>query len=134
MILFHFLLFFHNKLLIFHCHLICILIKWIYIVTIIERRIRYIMKKKIKIQNTVYWSIAVTLIFTVIFICICIFNQKQFHSFQESSQQYILCKDSVEQLEEGCNYLVDQARLYAMTSNKYYMDLYFREAHMTKRR
>ena len=68
------------------------------------------------------------------FIFICIFNQKQFHSFQESSQQYVLCKDSVEQLEEGCDYLVEQARLYAMTGNEYYMDLYFREAHMTKRR
>ncbi|MFR7518800.1 MAG: hypothetical protein ACLUVD_02695 [Mediterraneibacter faecis] len=92
------------------------------------------MKKKIKIQNTIYWSIVVTLIFTALFIFICIFNQKQFHSFQESSQQYVLCKDSVEQLEEGCDYLVEQARLYAMTGNEYYMDLYFREAHMTKRR
>lgn len=92
------------------------------------------MKKKIKIQNTIYWSIVVTLIFTALFIFICIFNQKQFHSFQESSQQYVLCKDSVEQLEEGCDYLVEQARLYAMTGNEYYMNLYFREAHMTKRR
>lgn len=92
------------------------------------------MKKKVKIQSVSSWSIGITLVFALIFAFLSIHSQKQFHVLQDSTQQYIVCEKAAKQVQDGCDYLVEQARLYAMTGEEHYMRLYFKESNMTQRR
>lgn len=92
------------------------------------------MKKKVKIQSVSSWSIAITLVFALIFAFLSIHSQQQFQVLQDSTQQYIVCEKAAKQVQDGCDYLVEQSRLYAMTGDAHYMSLYFKEAQMTQRR
>ena len=92
------------------------------------------MKRKIRIQRVSFWSLIVTLIFAFIFAALSIVGRKQFTVLQDSTEQYILCENAAKQLQDGSDYLTEEVRLFAMTGNSQYMDLYFKEADITKRR
>lgn len=54
--------------------------------------------------------------------------------FEDATDQYIVCENAARQLQDGSDYLTEQVRLYAMTGERNYLDQYFEEADVTKRR
>ena len=92
------------------------------------------MKRKIKIQSISAWSIGITLILTVVFVVILHHVQNEVKRFEDATDQYIVCENAARQLQDGSDYLTEQVRLYAMTGERNYLDQYFEEADVTKRR
>lgn len=92
------------------------------------------MKKKVKIQTISTWSIVITILFALIFSFIFIQGGNEFQVLRTTTEQYILCENAAKQLQDGSDYLTEQVRLYAMTDEQQYMDLYFEEANVTQRR
>lgn len=93
-----------------------------------------LMKKKIKIQNVSAWSIGITLALALLFIVISIQAEKEFRVLRSATDQYIVCESAAKQLQDGADYLTEQVRLYAMTGDLQYLELYFQEVNETKRR
>ena len=93
-----------------------------------------LMKKKIKIQNVSAWSIGITLALALLFIVISIQAEKEFRLLRSATDQYIVCESAAKQLQDGADYLTEQVRLYAMTGDLQYLELYFQEVNETKRR
>ena len=92
------------------------------------------MEKKIKMQKVSTWSIGVTCILAVLFAFVSIVGQKEFQVLETATDQYIACENAARKLQDGSDYLTEQVRLYVMTGEVQYMDLYFEEATITKRR
>ena len=92
------------------------------------------MERKIRIQKVSTYSIAITIILGLLFTLICIMGEKEFHIVRDTTNQYIDCENAAKQLQNGSDYLTEQVRLYAMTSDITYMENYFKEANVTKRR
>lgn len=90
--------------------------------------------KKIRIKNVSAWSIGITIALALLFAVICIRAEKEFRVLKTATDQYILCENAAKQLQDGADYLTEQVRLYAMTKERIYMDRYFEEADVTKRR
>ena len=92
------------------------------------------MNKKIKIKTVSAWSIGITIAFAFLFIIVCTQSEKEFRTLRITTDQYITCEKAAKQLQDGSDYLSEQARLYAMTGQTEYRDLYFEEANETQRR
>ena len=92
------------------------------------------MKKKIRIQRVSAWSIGITIVLAVLFAVISIEGDKEFHILEKTTNQYISCENAAKQLQDGSDYLTEQVRLYAMTGNGEYREMYFKEADETMRR
>lgn len=92
------------------------------------------MKRKIRIQRVSAWNIGITIVVAVLFACIAAMGRKEFHILQTSTEQYISCEKAAKELQDGSDYLTEQVRLFAMTGQSEYMELYFKEADLTKRR
>lgn len=92
------------------------------------------MKRKIKIERVSTWSIVTTIIVAVLFGFISFQSEREFHVLQTTTEQYILCEKAAKQLQDGSDYLTEQVRLYVMTTEREYLDLYFEEADETQRR
>ena len=92
------------------------------------------MKRKIKIERVSTWSIVTTIIVAILFGFISFQSEKEFHVLQTTTEQYILCEKAAKQLQDGSDYLTEQVRLYVMTTEREYLNLYFEEANETQRR
>ena len=92
------------------------------------------MNKKIKIETVSAWSIGLTIAFAFLFVLICTQSEKEFRVLRNTTEQYIVCENAAKQLQDGSDYLTEQVRLYAMTGQTEYRDLYFEEANVTRRR
>ncbi len=92
------------------------------------------MSKKIKIQKVSSWSTGITILVAIVFVCISILGEKEFATVRDTTEQYITCERAAKQLQDGSDYLTEQARMYAMTGKRKYMDLYFMEADVTRHR
>lgn len=92
------------------------------------------MKRKIKIQTVSFWGIGLTILIALCFVVISIWGQKEFRVMKKATNQYIECENSARQLQEASDYLTKQARKYASTGSRKYMESYFRELNDTRRR
>ena len=92
------------------------------------------MKRKIRIRRVGAWNIGITLIVGFLLALISMAGEKKFQVLQSATEQYIACENAAKQLQDGSDYLTEQVRLYAMTGQREYMDLYFEEAEVTRRR
>ena len=92
------------------------------------------MKRKIKIQKISAWCIGATIVLALLFAFVLVQGEKEFQILRLTTDQYILCEKAANQLEEGSKYLTEQVRLYAMTGEDQYMEAYFHEADVDKRR
>lgn len=92
------------------------------------------MNKKIKVKTVSAWSIGITIAFAFLFFIICTQSEKEFRILRNTTEQYIACESAAKQLQDGSDYLTEQVRLYAMTGQTEYRDLYFEEANVTRRR
>ena len=55
-------------------------------------------------------------------------SEKEFKILRMTTEQYIACERAAKQLQDGSDYLTEQVRLYAITRESKYMNLYFEEA------
>lgn len=92
------------------------------------------MKRKIRIQRVSTFNICITILVAVLFAMIAMMGRKEFKTLQMTTEQYIECESAAKQLQDGSDYLTEQVRLYAMTGQPEYVDRYFEEADVTKRR
>ena len=92
------------------------------------------MKRKVRIKNVSAWSIGITLALALLFVVVSIQAEKEFRVLRSTTDQYILCENAAKQLQDGADYLTEQVRLYTMTGEEEYLDLYFEEANVTQRR
>ena len=92
------------------------------------------MSRKIKIQKVSIWSMGITVAIAVLYSFIVVQSEKEFHILETTTQQYIECEQAARQLRDGSEYLTEQVRMYAMTGNTEYMDNYFEEVNVTRRR
>ena len=93
-----------------------------------------VMKKKIRIQRVSTFSIVTTIVLTVIYATLFTYGSRVFYTMKESTEDYMLCANAAKDLQDGSDYLTEQVRLAAMTSETKYIDLYFKEANETQRR
>lgn len=91
-------------------------------------------KKKIRIQRVSIWNICLTLILAIGFGILCFQSAKEFKVLRNATTRYISSEKAAKQLQEGSDYLSEQVRLYAVTGDVKYRDLYFEEVNSTKRR
>lgn len=89
---------------------------------------------KIKIQTISAWNIIATILVTLIFICIYGRGENEFKTYQNITEQYVLCKEAASQMQKASDYLTEQVRLYTLTGEREYLDSYFYEANTRKRR
>lgn len=92
------------------------------------------MNRKISIRRVSNFSIVLTIILAVIIALLSIFVGKEFSSLQQTTDQYILCENAAKQLQDASDYLAEQSRLYTITRQTKYRDLYFEEVNVTQRR
>jgi len=59
---------------------------------------------------------------------------REFNEVQQSTSDYMSWKQTALDVREASDYLTDQVRYYVFNKNKMYMDNYFEEANVTKRR
>ena len=90
--------------------------------------------KKISICKVSRISIGVTAALAIILSALSIFSLREFSRLLETTNQYILCENAAKQLQDGSDYLTEQVRLYTITRQTRYRDLYFEELDTTKRR
>ena len=88
----------------------------------IQKRVVYIMKKKISICKVSQISIVLTAVIAVILSALSIFSLKEFSTLQQTTEQYILCENAAKQLQDGSDYLTEQVRHLAGTYNKVYLE------------
>ena len=92
------------------------------------------MKRKVRIQSVSAWNIGVTVVVAALFVFISVAGEREFAVLRNTTEQYIVCENDAKQLQDGSDYLTEQVRLYAMTGETEYRDLYFEEADTTRRR
>lgn len=76
----------------------------------------------------------VALLLAVLLAYVMMCGNREFRTLQTVTEQYIECENAAKQLQDGSDYLTEQVRLYAMTRQTKYRDLYFEEATVTQRR
>lgn len=92
------------------------------------------MGRKIKIRKVSSWSIGITIVVAALFVVISVLSEREFSILHNTTEQYIQCERDAKELQDGSDYLTEQVRLYAMTGQRTYMDQYFKEAEITRRR
>ena len=90
--------------------------------------------KKIRIQRVSIFSVITGAVLLVAFMIISFWGWKEFNVLQEVNEQYILCEKAAKDVQDGSDYLTEQVRLYALTGEQKYMDNYFTEVNVTRRR
>ncbi len=91
------------------------------------------MAKKIKIRKVSAWILRITFVLTVLFTVVSVQSEKEFKILRMTTEQYITCERAAKQLQDGSDYLTEQVRLYAITHETKYMDLYFDEIQSKRR-
>lgn len=89
---------------------------------------------RLRIQTVSRWSIGLTLLLTVIVAGIGIWSVQEFQVLKDTTDQYIECEEAARQLQTGSDYLTEQVRMYALTGEREYMEMYINESEHTKRR
>lgn len=79
-------------------------------------------------------SIAVAMVLTALFVGIAICGKKDLREYEAATEQYLLCEKSAENLQKGSDTLTEQVRMYVITGQREYMDGYFQEVNVTRRR
>ena len=86
-----------------------------------------VMAKKIKIRKVSAWTMGITVVLAIMFAIVSYKSEKEFRTLRMTTEQYIVCEKAAKQLQNGSTYLTAQVRMYAITRERKYMDLYFEE-------
>lgn len=90
--------------------------------------------KGIHIERVSLAELVITLVLAAALAYVMMTGNREFQALQYATNQYIQCENAAKQLQDGSDYLTEQVRLYAMTQQTYYRNLYFKEANVTQRR
>ena len=90
--------------------------------------------KKIRITTVSRVSIVMTAVVGAICIGLFLSGHSHLVELRQATETYMDCDHATRQLQNGSDYLKDEARLAATTGDTRYVDLYFQEAKITKRR
>lgn len=97
-----------------------------------EKKPRQIKGVRISTVNIV--MILISCILYILLISATIRASDRYKEVHNSMENYIACEESSALLTEGSAYLTEQVRLYTVTLEPEYMDNYFTEVHITRRR
>lgn len=89
---------------------------------------------KVKIRKISSWSMAVTVALTCVCVVVSAWGYKKYTVLRGATQDYIDSESAAQQLRAGSDYLTKQARLAAATGEQQYIDAYFEEANVARRR
>ena len=90
--------------------------------------------KKIRIQRVSAFDVTVTLPLAVILGLLSVRGICKLSKMQTATEDYIQCQTLARQLQSGSDYLVGQMRMYTATGQREYMDNYFENLNVTRRR
>lgn len=90
--------------------------------------------KKIRIQRVSAFDVTVTLPLAVILGLLSVRGIGELSKMQTATEDYIQCQTLARQLQSGSYYLVGQVRMYTATCQREYMDNYFENLDVTRRR
>lgn len=90
--------------------------------------------KKIRIQRVSAFDVTVTLPLAVILGLLSVRGIGKLSKMQTATEDYIQCQTLARQLQSGSDYLVGQVRMYTATGQREYMDNYFENLNVTRRR
>lgn len=88
----------------------------------------------IKIHTISIWNLVIAIVATVIFIGFYEQGKSEFRTYQDVTEEYHYCKEAALELQAASDYLTEQVRLYTLTADNEYVDTYFTEVNVTKRR
>ena len=91
-------------------------------------------KDGISIQNTNLVMTVAAIIISVLLIWATFVAGSQYSELQTRTDQYIQWQKDASALQAGSDYLTEQARCFAETGERVYLDNYFEEADVTRRR
>lgn len=89
--------------------------------------------KKIRIERVSIGSIAVTILLGILLVFVSSECTQQFAALQTATDEYIECENQASELQAASDYLAEQVRLFVVTGQREYMDLYFEEKDVTRR-
>ena len=89
--------------------------------------------KKIRIERVSIGSIAVTILLGILLVFVSSECTQQFAALQTATDEYIECENQASELQAASDYLAEQVRLFVVTGQREYMDLYFEEKNVTRR-
>lgn len=90
--------------------------------------------KKIQIRKVSALSIAFTIVLSIACVVMFVFAEQQFGEVQTASNNYTSCEAAARQLEEGSNYLTEEARLAVISGGTTHVSNYIEEVEVTQRR
>lgn len=90
--------------------------------------------KGIRIRTVNYGMIVVSAVLYILLIAATVNASNEYNAMISSTDQYIACRHHAAQIADGSNYLTEQIQLYVMTGRPEYMEAYFTEANVTRRR
>ncbi len=88
----------------------------------------------IRISTVNIIMICISFFLYIMLISATIHISQKYKDVHNSMDDYIVCEENHLLLTEGSAYLTEQARLYAVTFDPVYMENYFTEVHVTRRR
>ena len=89
--------------------------------------------KKIRIERVSIGSIAVTILLGILLVFVSSECTQQFAALQTATDEYIECEKQASELQAASDYLAEQVRLFVVTGQREYMDLYFEEKDVAQR-
>ena len=88
----------------------------------------------ISIKRTTLVITAVALLISVLLILATFDANARYSEVHATTDRYIQWQKDASALQAGSDYLTEQARCFAETGERVYLDNYFEEAHVTRRR
>lgn len=90
--------------------------------------------KGIRIRTLNYTMIAISFILYILLIMATIYASHRYNILQDATDNYISCEKDAALVADGSDYLTEQVRLYTMTMDTRYVENYFTEVYVTRRR
>ena len=90
--------------------------------------------KGIRIRTLNYSMIAISIILYILLISATVYASHRYNILQNATSNYISCEKDASLVADGSDYLTEQVRLYTVTLDTRYVDNYFTEVHVTRRR
>lgn len=90
--------------------------------------------KGIRIKTANFAMILISCILYIMLITATIHASNRYRDVEKAMDTYVACQQCDAMLTSGSAYLTEQVRLYAVTAEQQYMENYFTEVHVTRRR
>lgn len=90
--------------------------------------------KGVRIQTLNYAMVMASAVLYVVLIYATLQVSIKYEKLIKATENYVSCEADATLVRDGSDYLTEQVRLYAVTGERQYMEAYFKEKNITKRR